>query len=593
MPGAGPSIRHERVENWKGFAGRLREERGSALVLVMFIVLLLTILGLSVLTAAVGGAQRTETRKNDVQSLHLAEKTLDEAVAYITAGLNKTIQDNVVVSQTELEKAIELFLKNLQDDQNILHASTNLLQSDGGKALGVITSVDYENNNDPTSSLPVSYLSYRLTLNSQAEVNGVVRNLSQVMVIDTFLDFLNYTLGSERNLTINGSPYIKGNIYAGDNLTISDTANYSYRGVDHTFYSKLFQLEGEAHVQSLQKLIYQDRFLGKLSADRITPTTDMTGKIPSDKVKIKNHRSFVEVDVVSSFADKVAEAAGGLALRSEIINNVQNGTLGEYLISTYGAIFDHPEILPPKPDPADTTEAGLEAQEAYDEIVKQLTKPSRSLVYEGDLTLDGIELAGIQYANKDTNWYIIDGNLKIDNSGRPTPVQVKANILVTGKVEIRGNVEFDSTIFALQQASLTGAEEEYTTIVEDASIQGLNDKELVLISQGPILINRLAAFTNASLAKPLEAFFYTDSDALLYGVGSVFSLSGGFFAKGNLTINAVRGAATDKDGNFLVSQDDSQIRFNASYNNRVFTDQKAGLPRVQSINISVEELQLK
>lgn len=67
----------------------LKEERGSALVLVMFIVLILTILGLSVLSATVGGAQRTETRKNDVQSLHLAEKTLDEAVAYITSSLNK------------------------------------------------------------------------------------------------------------------------------------------------------------------------------------------------------------------------------------------------------------------------------------------------------------------------------------------------------------------------------------------------------------------------------------------------------------------------------------------------------------------------
>ncbi|KHL94021.1 hypothetical protein QW71_20320 [Paenibacillus sp. IHB B 3415] len=590
MRGAGPSQRHMRLKKLKEFARRFREERGSALVLVMFIVLLLTILGLSVLTAAVGGAQRTETRKNDVQSLHLAEKTLDEAVAYITARLNQTIQASIVVSQSDLDNAIDLFLRNLNDDQNILLASTDLLQADGKKASGKITSIDYETKKDPTSGMPVSY---RLTLNSQAEINGVVRNLSQVVVIDTFPDFLNYTLGSEHNLTINGSPYIKGNIYAGDTLTISDTANYRYKGVDHTFYSKLFQLEGEAHVQSLQKLIYQDQILGNLTADKITSTTDMTGKIKSDNVKIKNHRSFVEVNVISSFTDKVAEAMGGLAIRSEILNNVEKGTLAEYLIGTYDTIFDHPEVLPPKPDPADTTEIGLKAQKSYDEIVKQLTKPSKSLVYEGDLTLDGIELAGIQYANKDKNWYIIDGNLKIDNSGRSTPVQVQANILVTGKVEIRGKVEFDSTIFALQQSPLTGSDKEYTTIVEDASIQGMNDKELVLISQGPILINRLAAFTNAASAKPLEAFFYTDSDALLYGVGSVFSLSGGFFAKGDLTINAVRGSATDEDGNFLVIQNDSQIRFNASYNNKVFADQKAGLPRVQSINISVEELKLK
>lgn len=109
MRGAGPSQRHMRLKELKEFARRFREERGSALVLVMFIVLLLTILGLSVLTAAVGGAQRTETRKNDVQSLHLAEKTLDEAVAYITARLNQTIQASIVVSQSDLDNAIDLF----------------------------------------------------------------------------------------------------------------------------------------------------------------------------------------------------------------------------------------------------------------------------------------------------------------------------------------------------------------------------------------------------------------------------------------------------------------------------------------------------
>lgn len=53
---------------------RLASQQGSVLVLVMFIVLLLTILGVGVLSATVGGAKRAETRENDVQSLHLAQK---------------------------------------------------------------------------------------------------------------------------------------------------------------------------------------------------------------------------------------------------------------------------------------------------------------------------------------------------------------------------------------------------------------------------------------------------------------------------------------------------------------------------------------
>lgn len=166
---------------------------------------------------------------------------------------------------------------------------------------------------------------------------------------------------------------------------------------------------------------------------------------------------------------------------------------------------------------------------------------------------------------------------------------MRANILVTGKVEIRGEVEFDSTIYVLKDS--TKDIEDFTTIVEDASIKGLNNKELVLISQGQILINRLAAFDNNE-PKPLAAFFYTDSDAKLYGVGSIFSLSGGFFAKGDLTINAVRGIATGNNLGINI-QSNNLIRFKAIYNDQIFTDQKAGLPRVKAINIRVEELKLE
>lgn len=89
----------------------LRSERGSALVLVMFIVLLLTILGVTVLSATIGGARRAETRENDVQSLHLAQKSIDEAIAYITANLNKKIQVSSNTTQAQFDQEIEMFLR--------------------------------------------------------------------------------------------------------------------------------------------------------------------------------------------------------------------------------------------------------------------------------------------------------------------------------------------------------------------------------------------------------------------------------------------------------------------------------------------------
>ncbi|WP_054942239.1 hypothetical protein [Paenibacillus ihuae] len=588
-----PSQRHIFYKRLGVAARRFREEQGSALVLVMFIVLLLTILGLSVLSAAVGGAQRTETRKNDVQSLHLAEKTLDEAIAYITASLNKEVGKSVDLSQNELDGKIASFLQSLQaGGSNGLLVSTDLVQTEGVTAVGKIVKVNSVKSGPAQAGQSVSY---RLTLTAEADVNGVTRTLSQTVVIDTFPDFLKYTLGSENNLTINGSPYIQGNIYAGNTLTISDTALYKYKTRDHSFVSKPFELSGEAHVQSLNKLVYQEQGEQPVTADKLTPSTSMTGKIPQENVKIKNHRSFVEVNVEYSFIDKIAEAVGAGADRKKISENLASGNLVNYLGTNYQFIFDHP-VLPSKPDPADTSEQGKKNLTDYNTAVQQLTQPSKSVIYKGNLTLDGTELSGINYtqsaknSTSPRNWYIIDGDLIINNYGNATPIQVRANILVTGKVEIRGKVEFDSTIFALR-ASAPDSAEDYTTIVEDASIKGLNNKELVLISQGRILINRLAAFTNNEPA-PLDAFFYTDSDAKLYGVGSIFSLSGGFFAKGDLTINAVRGSASEGTGDIAITANNSLIRFKATYNDQIFNDQQAGLPRVNTVNIRVEGVKL-
>ncbi|OZQ63753.1 hypothetical protein CA600_18645 [Paenibacillus sp. VTT E-133280] len=570
----------------------MKEEKGSALVLVMFILLLLTILGLSVMSATMGGAKRTETRKNDVQSLHLAEKTLDEAVAYITSSLNKKVQGNVDMSPEELDLAIEKYLESISSG---LNASTNLVN-----ASGIITDIDYKKGQMLKNGKSAKYI---VSITSEAEVNGVKRNLKQRIFIDTFPDFLKYTLGSEKNLTINGAPSIIGNIYAGDKLIISEKAEYTYKNKFHTLVSNPFELDGEAHVQSLDKLIYRQENNSEIKGSEITKETSMVGKIPLDKVGIRSRRTFVEVNVESSFIDKVAEAIGPGANRTMIRNKLTEGNLASYLmgmnLNTFDAVIQSDLMKPVLQDDSSESLATFnEKMNEYNAKVNIIKHPSKSVIYKGDLSLDGSgDFPGILYSEDDKNstsarkWLIVDGNLIIDNYGNPQPIQIRANMLVTGKVEIRGNVQIDSTMFVLKASSTINGIPEHTTLVEDATLQGLGGKELVLISSGPILINRLAAFSNTPTQ--LEAFFYTDSDADLYGVGSIFSLSGGFFAKGNLTINAVRGIAFGKDNEIGIDNSSNLIRFKAAYNDQIFEHQKAGLPRVKTINISVEDMQLE
>lgn len=236
-------------------------------------------------------------------------------------------------------------------------------------------------------------------------------------------------------------------------------------------------------------------------------------------------------------------------------------------------------------------------QLAFEAFRLKLANLSTSAIYNGSLYLDGTSLNNITDISKanrmdnpgeqPSNWVIINGDLKLVNSDPSNWITIQANLLVMGDLYIEGNVKFDSTLYTLGE-----------TKIINASISGKDEKELVVISKGPVLLNRVDEFKEK--ATNLQAFFYTDSTAELYGVGSIFSLNGGFFAKGTLTINAVVGERViNEPGKYEFNFEDqnqpdpSASRFSIRYNEKVFEHQKVGLPRVKQISINAGPVELK
>ncbi|MBP2109935.1 hypothetical protein [Paenibacillus silagei] len=589
---------------------QFRSENGSALVLVMFIVLLLTILGMGILSATVGGAVRTETRENDVQSLHLAQKGLDESTAYIQASLSQ-ISD---INPDKLEDVLSRL------DKQGLNVSTKL-------GVGSSGMIDYIKYKDKKSDDIMQLRQYYIDVEASALVNGVQRTLQQRITIDTYPDFLKYAFGSEQNVYLNGAPVLKGNIYAGKKLVISNRAEYKYLGDSDLKKSTMFpQIQpngidaanlGEVFVQSLKDIEYhvfdpsgnggEAKILAD-SSDMKQTVKDIMG-ISLDKIKIKEQKKFVQINVEESFIDKLVEATSpsndnaAEALRGRL-SQKSPSELAEWLQT--GSLINAKTVTPPPEKPAQNEEesdqdylARLEQYDnellAYHHFFMDLNQSYR---VGGNLTIEGNDFYGLTF--KETakrgavpKWIVVDGNLNIINN-KSGSIPIKANILVTGDVKIKGNVSFDSTMFVLGR-----------TTVEDAVISGLgtgtDKKELVLISKGPVLVNRIDAFSNAD-PDEMNAFFYTDADAKLYGVGSIFWLKGGFFSKGDLTVNAVLGNTSEPSDAVLPSQlifSEPQVteprareRFRVIYNHRVYTDQQSSLPRVRKVNIAVSPMRL-
>ncbi|MFD1776610.1 hypothetical protein [Paenibacillus rhizophilus] len=576
----------------------MSSEQGSALVLVMFIVLLLTILGVGVLSATIGGATRTETRENDVQSIHLAQKKIDEVMAYVTADVNQKIQNYMGRPQADLDLSIQNFLVSLNNEKNGFVSSTSL----NGAANG-ITSITLDKGASTNSK-------YVIVIRANATVNGVVRTLQQKVEVSTFPDFLNYSLGSEGIVYLNGAPYIEGKLYAGIQLMLSPVAKYKYftESTKTTLYPRI---DGEAQVQSLKDMRYSTD--GTAYEDIPVSDKETYSKL-DDRVKqvyensqVKKQSTFVQIDVEDSFLDKVAEASGSAGNKTEFAvtyfgaggkNSAETPTTrGTRLVDTLQEPAGNITTLkmPVKSDYDQWVDNTLTAeelkwkrQELYDAAVREFKQKLISLgtstIIDGNLNLDGTtyneikDLAKAQ-GTEESHWLIVNGDLTVDNS------TIQANILVTGNLHIKGEVKLDSTMFVLG-----------STDVVNANISGKNDKELVLISKGSVLINRIEEFRDE--ATRLKGFFYTDSTAELYGVGSIFSLEGGFFAKGDLTINAVVGKVYPNPGQPEFRFEDQNqegeaaARFVIRYNEDVFADQRVGLPRVTQVNIHLNPIEL-
>ncbi|MEJ8303627.1 hypothetical protein [Saccharibacillus sacchari] len=619
---------------------RFREEKGSALVMVMFMMLILTLLGVAVLSAAVGGARRTLTRENDVQSLQLTQKTLDESVAYIANKL-----DGKTLKADALDSTLQGVLSAIPALQVAGSTTNQAVKTELDLASTRLISAKSTADFADSASILKKNASYTVTLIAQSEINGVKRTLKQDVKVSLYPDFLNYAFGSENDLILNGSPTIKGNIYAGGKLQVSNMAEYTYKGKKYNreektaqktlFPTMLKRGDGSqplAFVQSLNDFEISENVYESHPVNQGTNNEALSGEltianvkkalgIDLSQVRIRKNEQFVKVNVDQSFLDKILEARDSVNQPILSLSDLNtSGSIGSYnyseTLSKYTKALKMPEkpIEPTKPiDPAsadkviqDQYKLELDAYEkaytkyitidlpnyqtALNDLTKALTNMEGTVVFNGDLNVDGDWLKGlIQTTKSASSWLIINGNLTVNNTLDNTPLNIDSSVLVTGAVNLAGKINVDSTLLTLgntkiQDATITGA-------VKSGVV-----KEIVLISKGPILLNRVDAFSQASVAQTLRGFFYTDSTAELYGVGSNFDLQGGFFAKGNLTVNAVVGNSTEDASRTQIVFDDQTTsktsRFKVDYNDQVFNNQGLALPRVDQISVKAEKIEL-
>ncbi|OCA92391.1 hypothetical protein [Pseudobacillus wudalianchiensis] len=211
-----------------------------------------------------------------------------------------------------------------------------------------------------------------------------------------------------------------------------------------------------------------------------------------------------------------------------------------------------------------------------------------------------------------------------DNLDEKLETSFKGNVYAKGKLILRGNTEgtakendelkVDGVMYASGEAMVSNLN---IVGLEDEDTMNNQIKQLILLSgEAGLVITRINEFNNYEELeetpntnyvpadhvddsklniKPIKGFFYTEGEAELYGVGSLFYVDGGLFAKSQLEINAIRGKTEkDSDGKpeevSVKDQEGFYSRFIVNYNEDVLLQNFETLPKVKYLSIYPDDL---
>jgi hypothetical protein len=545
-------------------------EKGYSLVVTMLIITIFFLLGLTILSVAIYQARFTEVRVEDVESFHEATQAIEEAIAEMKARI-----DDFDMSTKDLDRKLDIEGLQNRYGVKIEDVTSNYIKASYQKKL-LFTRV--------------YIISYDI---KDKDSQKTYKTVERRVILTNTPSFLKYALGSQENVVLNGGAYIEGNIYAGKNAYMTNVANYididnpneymeqtsfpamknsvlfvngSYSSCDHK-KAPCYRFDGERFF--MHKENYSD-------------------ERQSQDLSIQNEsEEFIEVDFEWTVKDKLLNAAG-------IGTFDQKQNYNDYIQKSINQLFDELK-LEGRFDNVDF--------ESVSELQKKIDSTDQSIILRpkdsSEISLDG----GVLDLQK--KWLIIDGDLVL-KANKPITIK-EGNIIVFGDLKIFGigkdkknkNIDLDSTVYVFGRRDLNVPGH---TLIYNVNITG--DKEVVLLSRGPLEIARINEFENNFSQTPnLKGYFYTESNATVYAVGSYINIEGGLFARGDtsstapdfdvsgLVINAYRGhVGQEPQENRLVFTPAEQSRLVISYAPLVFINRVDGLPFVNKLSLVVDKL---
>ncbi|QPC47066.1 hypothetical protein [Mangrovibacillus cuniculi] len=662
-------------------------ENGNSLITVLVTTLVLTTLGLAIVAASIGGAERTELREADIEITYEAIKLADDITSTLATKLQEFSITTLLSNPPQLISETTSFVDN--QITNVL-STLQLGELENKSFIECVSVVDvtesspksvlksnYNGNCDDSVTLdgPTLQLNgstsrvYEIiiqTKNTEKTQANINRTLRKRIILSPLPSFLHYALGAGGDLILNGSPTINGDIYAG-NLLIKDQANYCLDDCKSfkTANSLMPFVNGDifSNNPGILPLITQENFyknaVPKIKGDSQFTNVDLLKGFTEQRQLILSDITVegTTLDLLSSTSQTISNIANTKGIRaldlipipdlgldntlSDVGSLITENLPIENVLDIEGVFTNAAALIDPI-IPAGTQLITHTGDLVITNLSNSLSLPN--IIVDGDVVILGnkpIDLKNIiatgdikvinlkDSVNLPTTSKLISlgkieiesvsntviggdlfaaGDLLLKSSGSNNFV-VTGTLLTEGKVTISGDssdtteeddfIQFDSVIYSLGEANVSNL-----GIKKPESTDG----QLILLAGDKLNIYRINEFSyfdaniqeaenglpdrEDSSISSLQAFFYTEKGAELYGVGSSFFVNGGVFAKEDLTINAIRGSIDNiSEASSILgeNQQDQLSRFIVDYKRDIILQNIDALPKPSKLTLITDQ----
>lgn len=393
---------------------------------------------------------------------------------------------------------------------------------------------------------------------------------TQDLYLTALPSFLYYVLGSDKQLTVNGMPKVKGNIYSAGPLTLNRDANYQLDGQANqleNLTSARFFLDGRIDIPTL------DNCLTCTEANYFTDDVGQANELPDAGPTPSQFSSFQYDYSIIEYVNR------HVAVKLPFGGNVSETIFSAPSIPKIKNVFEMSQVL------SDDGASILTKPTSYLDSSRYNQLSDTSIIQLPD-SLENQTMYLTESITEANTPLLFDGNVTIESLGN---LKIERPLIINGNLTIKGNVAFASTVYTLGDTFIDRANILPVGTADEAS-------SLILLAKGKLLLNRINAFEQTPTL--LQAFLYSDSidKTYVYSVGSVQKINGGLYSRGPLELNVFRGEFSEVKGLSPTQYFDTQVplhhpdssRLKLTYNDSVF-NQLNTLPVTNQLQFFVSQ----